>query len=90
MPRTPRVDIQEITDVELVFRPQHFLGTESQVRVKMPDDLSVTNCDIKSTSGGIKELVSCSLSQGFVVLTNPFETATYAGNKELSIVFRGL
>lgn len=56
----------------------------------MPDDLPVQSCDIKQTSGGIKQAVGCSLTDGFVVLTNPFENEAYPGSKELSVVFRGL
>jgi hypothetical protein len=39
IPQTARVVIQEITDVELVFTPKHYISTQGQIRVIMPDDL---------------------------------------------------
>lgn len=47
----------------------------------MPDDLPVRNCDIASTTGGIKSNVKCSLTGGSVVLSDPFSDKAYPGNE---------
>lgn len=44
------MDIQEITDVELLFTPRHFISASGTVKIKMPDDLPA-NCAIRSTRG---------------------------------------
>lgn len=58
VPHSATVDIQEVTDVSLVFTPQHSLTTSGKLYIKMPSDLP-GKCDIAATAGGIKLPLNC-------------------------------
>ena len=72
VPHSASVQIQEVTDVELVFTPRHSLNETGKLHIKMPTDLPA-KCDIAATSGGIGLPVTCMIDlDGTIILMDPF------------------
>jgi hypothetical protein len=79
VPHSASVEIQEVTDVELVFTPKHAITELGKLHIKMPSDLTA-KCDIAATSGGIKLPVTCMLgTDGTIMLMDPFANTPYFG-----------
>jgi hypothetical protein len=84
--------ILEKTDVRLVFTPQHPLSTQAQIKIKMPQDLPVTVCDIRAVSEELTppSALSCQVANGEFLLMNPFKSKAFGIPKQVSITFAGL
>jgi hypothetical protein len=81
VPHSAAVEIQEVTNVELVFTPKHSISKLGKLHIKMPSDLTA-KCDIAATSGGIKLPVTCMVdTDGTIKLTDPFANTTYFGGQ---------
>lgn len=90
VPHSAAVEIQEVTDVELVFTPKHAISKLGKLHIKMPSDLTA-KCDIAATSGGIKLPLICMIdTKGTIILTDPFANTTFYGGQQLSITFRSI
>lgn len=68
------------------------MSVEGQIKIKMPIDLPVTVCDIRSVSADLTPPsgLSCQVANGEFLLLDPFKSKAFKSPRKISITFAGL